>query len=215
MKALEIKSELEKTQSKITELETAREGQTAAVEATEKAFIDGTADIAKLNNEQGELSILTQTIASLRSTYQRLTSAFGNQSEAEARREQIKQMVNAANSVPILVDDYLKTRSEFNLIVEKYAAILVGKNEAYRVQQDLYRSIVRELQPTDAEIKESGLDQMTRTMAATSHINHPPTGTFDEAVSLAEKLLAAKLNKAARSERIAAFHARTNAASAE
>ncbi len=206
MKALEIKSELDKTQSRIAELEMERERQTVAVEATEKAFIDGTADVAKLNDAQGKLSLYERTIESLRATYQRLKTAFENQSEAEARREQIKKMTAAANDVEPLVNDYLQTRNEFNDVVSKYAETLINKATAYRNKQAEYQSIIRELKPTGAEIQESRLEQKTLTMAATSHINHPPMGTFTEAVALAENLLAAKLNRIAQAERTAKFN---------
>jgi Cu/Ag efflux protein CusF len=216
MKALEIKSELEKTQSKITELETARERQTATVEATQKAFVDGTADVAKLNNEQGNLSLLTQTIESLRSTYQRLTSAFGNQSAAEARREQIKQMTDAANAVEPLVNQYLETRREFNDVVSKYAETLINQATAYQKKQAEYQAINAQLEPpaTYAEIQEIGLNEKTRTLASATFFNHPPL-EYGEVIARAESQVASRLNKLARGERVAAFHARTNAASAE
>jgi len=205
--AMEIQSEIDKTDLRITELEMERERQTAAVAATEKAFIDGTADVAKLNDEQGKLSLYERTIESLRSSFQTLKSTFERQSSEERRGELLRQMTDAANSVPILVDDYLKTRSEFHEIIEKYATILVGKNEAYRVQQDLYRAIVSQLEPTGGEIQESGLEQKTLTMASATYFNHPPMGTFDEAVTLAENLLAAKLNRAAQAKRTAEYNA--------
>jgi DNA repair exonuclease SbcCD ATPase subunit len=208
-KAMEIKSELDKTQSRITELEMERDLQTVAVEATEKAFIDGKADVAKLNDAQGKLSLYERTIESLRATYQRLKSAFENQSEAEDRREQIKKMTDAANSVEPLLNDYLQTRNEFNDVVSKYAETLINQATAYRNKQAEYQSIVRELKPTGAEIQESGLEQKTLTMASATYFNHPPMGTFDEAVALAENLLAAKINKAAQAKRQAEFSART------
>ncbi len=119
-KALEIKSELDKTQSKIAGLETELERQTVAVEATEKAFIDGTADVAKLNDEQGKLSLYERTIESLRATFQTLKSTFERQSSEERRAELLRQMADAANAVPILVNDYLKKKKEFHEIVNQY-----------------------------------------------------------------------------------------------
>jgi hypothetical protein len=209
MKALEIKSELDKTQSRIEELEMERERQTVAVEATEKAFIDGRADVAKLNDAQGKLSLYERTIESLRATYQRLKSAFDKQFEADSRGELLERMKATANEVEPLVNSYLDTRNEFNEIVAGYAEKLINKSEAYRNKQAEYQAIVRELKPTDAEIQESGLEQRTRTLAATGYINHPPMGTFTEAVVLAENLLAAKINKEAQAKRRAEYNALT------
>lgn len=204
-KAIDIQSELEKTQSRIAELETERERQTAAVEATQKAFVDGTADVAKLNGEQGELSLLTQTLESLRSTYLRLTSAFGNQSEAEARREQIKKMTDAANDVEPLVNQYLETRREFHELVSKYAETLNNKATAYRNKQAEYQAINAQLEPpaTNVEIQ---LSDTARRLATATFFNHPHIGTFTEAVALAERLLAAKINDAARAKRQAEYN---------
>ncbi len=44
-------------------------------------------------------------------------------------------------------------------------------------------------------------------MAAATYFNHPPMGTFTEAVALAENLLAAKLNRAAQTDRAAKYNA--------
>jgi hypothetical protein len=214
MKALEIESEIDKTQSRITELEMERERQTVAVEATEKAFVDGKADVAKLNDAQGKLSLYERTIESLRATYQRLKSAFENQSADERRTELLEKMAITANEVPSLVDDYLSTRTEFHEIVSKYAEELIGKAETYRKKQIEYRAIVAQLKPTDEEIQESGLEQKTRTMAATTYFNHPPL-EYDRAIAEAEATLAAKINRIAQAERMAEYKARTIAASAE
>jgi hypothetical protein len=205
----DLKNELDKTDSRITELEMERERQTVAVAATEKAFVDGTADVAKLNDAQGKLSLYERTIESLRATYQKLQSLFETQSAQESRAELLKQMADAANQVQPLVDAYLSTRLEFHGIVSDYAEKLVRQASAYQTKQAQYQSIVSQLEPTGGEIQESGLDQKTRTMAGTGYLNHPSTGNFDEAVALAEKLLAAKLNRAAQDKRQAEYRART------
>ncbi len=206
-KAIEIQSELDKTQSRIAELEMERERQTAAVAATEKAFIDGTADVAKLNDAQGKLSLFERTIESLKSTFEKLKSAFENQSEAEARREQIKKMTAAANEVQAGVIQYLETRSEFHTVVSDYAEKLVKQASGYQNKQAEYQSIVEQLKPTAAEIQETNLDQRTRTMAAARYFNHAPL-EYGEVIALAERLLAAKLNKAAQAKRTAVYNAR-------
>jgi uncharacterized coiled-coil protein SlyX len=208
-KAMEIKSEVDKTDSRITELETELSEQTATFEATQAAFVSGKTNIDELHAEQSKLTLVSQAIEALKATYQKLKSAFDNQSAQERRTELLKQMATAANEVEPLVNDYLQTRNEFNDVVSKYAETLINKATAYRNKQAEYQSIVRELQPTDAEIQESGLEQKTLTMASATYFNHPPMGTFTEAVALAENLLAAKINKAAQAKRQAEFSART------
>lgn len=206
MKALEIKSELDKTHSRIAELEMERERQTVAVEATEKAFIDGKADVAKLNDAQGKLSLYERTIESLRATYQRLKSAFENQSEAEARREQIKKMTAAANDVEPLLNDYLQTRNEFNDVVSKYAETLINKATAYRNKQAEYQAINAQLEPpaTKSEIQ---ISDTARRLASATYFNHPPL-EYSEVIALAENQIAAKINKAAQAKRQAEYNAR-------
>ncbi len=204
---MEIKSEIDGTDSRIAELQTRFDEQTATFETTQKAFITGKANIDELHAEQSKLTLYSQAIESLRATYQKLKSAFDNQSAEERRTELLKQMATAANEVQPLVNDYLKTRLEFHEIVADYAESLISKAETYRKKQAQYQSIVAELKPTAAEIQESGLDQRTRTMAAAHYFNHPSTGNFDEAVALAEKLLAAKLNRAAQAKRTAEYNA--------
>ncbi len=206
-KAIEIKSELDKTDSRITELENELTAQTASFEATQKAFIDGKADSAKLHAEQSKQTLIEQAIESLRATYQKLKSTFERQSADERRVELLERMRATANEVPSLVDDYLSTRTEFHEIVSKYAEKLIDKGETYRRKQIEYRKIISELEPTDEEIAQCGLEQKTRTMASATYFNHPPMGTFTEAVALAESLLAAQIDKANRRKRIAESNA--------
>ncbi len=210
-KAIEIKSEIDKTDSRIAELETQLTEQTTAFEATQKAFIAGNSGLDELHAEQGKMTLLAQGLESLKTIYQRLKSAFERQSTEERRGELLKQMAFAANAVEPLVDDYRRARSEFGLIAAQHAEILVAKAEKYRAKQIEFQSIVRELQLTSEEILELGIEQKTLTMAATGFINHPPI-EYGEAVALAENLLAAKLDTEARSKRVAESKARQNAA---
>ncbi len=210
-KAIEIKSEIDKTDSRITELETQLTEQTASFEGVQQAFIAGKAALDELHAEQSKLTLISQAIEALKTTYQKLKSAFERQSIDERRGELLRQMAFAANAVEPLVDDYRRARSEFGLIAAQHAEILVAKAEKYRAKQIEFQSIVRELQLTSEEILELGIEQKTLTMAATGFINHPPI-EYGEAVALAENLLLAKLHKEAAQRRIASAEARQKAA---
>jgi DNA repair exonuclease SbcCD ATPase subunit len=205
--AAQLESELNQTDSRIRELETERSKQTASFEGVQQAFVSGKTGVDELHAEQSKLTLVSQAIEALKTTYQKLKSAFERQSIEERRGELLKQMTDAANAVEPLVDDYRRARSEFGLIAAQHAEILVAKAEAYRTKQLEYRAIINELQPTDEEIEESKVDQRTRTLASTSHINHAPL-VYGEAVALAENLLAAKLDTEARAKRIASAKAR-------
>ncbi len=210
-KAIEIKSEIDKTDSRITQLEGELTAQTTTFEGVQQAFVSGKTGVDELHAEQSKLTLLAQAIEALKTTYQRLKSAFERQSAEERRGELLKQMAFAANAVSPLVDDYRRARSEFGLIAAQHAEILVAKAEKYRAKQIEFQSIVRELQLTSEEILELGIEQKTLTMAATGFINHPPI-EYGEAVALAENLLLAKLHKEASQRRIASAKARQNAA---
>ncbi len=206
--AMEIKSEIDKTDSRITELETQLSEQTTTFEGVQQAFIAGKSDVNRLHSEQSKLTLLSQAIESLKAAGQKLKSAFENQSAKEQRSELLERMKATANEVEPLVTAFLETRAEFHEIVSKYARRLVDKREAYMSKQVEYQSIVRELKPTGEEIAESGLSERTRTMAATGHINHPAL-EYDRALLLAEQTLAAKIGDAARAKRQADYNART------
>ncbi len=212
-KAIEIKSEIDKTDSRITQLEGELTAQTTTFEGVQQAFVSGKTGVDELHAEQSKLTLVSQAIEALKTTYQKLKSAFERQSADERRGELLQQMAFAANAVSPLVDDYRRARSEFGLIAAQHAEILVAKAEKYRAKQIEFQSIVRELQLTSEEILELGIAQKTLTMAATGFINHPPL-EYGEAVSLAENLLAAKINKEAASKRITEAKARQAAMSA-
>jgi uncharacterized coiled-coil protein SlyX len=206
--AIEIKSELSKTDSRITELETQLTEQEATFEVVQQAFIAGKSDINQLHAEQSKLTLFEQAIESLNATYQKLKSAFENQSAREGRAELLKQMAMAANEVEPLVNDYLKTRSEFHEIVSDYAEKLVRQASAYQNEQAKFQSINAQLKPP-ASNSEIQISDTARRLASATYFNHAPLGTFDEAVSVAEKLLSAKLNRAAQDKRQAEYRART------
>ncbi len=206
-KAIEIQSELDKTQSRIAELEMELERQTVAVAATEKAFIDGTADAAKLNDAQGKLSLFERTIESLKSTFEKLKSAFEKQSAQEGRAGLIQQMTAAANDVEPLLNDYLQTRIEFNDVVSKYAETLINKANAYQTKQAQFQSINAELKPP-ASNSEIQIGDTARRLASATYFNHAPL-EYGEVISRAENQLAAKINKVERAKRQAEYNART------
>jgi uncharacterized coiled-coil protein SlyX len=206
-KAVEIKSEIDKTDSRITELQTQLTKQTATFEGVQQAFIAGKSDVNQLHAEQGKMTLLAQGLESLKTMFERLKSAFERQSAEERRGELLKQMTDAANAVEPRIDDYRRARSEFGLIAAQHAEILVAKAEKYRAKQIEFQSIVRELQLTSEEILELGIEQKTLTMAATGFINHPPI-EYGEAIQLTENLLMAKLDKQAASKRIVEAKAR-------
>jgi len=210
-KAMEIKSEVDKTDSRITELETELSEQTTTFEVVQQAFIAGKSDINQLHAEQSKLTLLSQAIEALKATYQKLKSAFEHQSAQERRTELLKQMATTANEVEPLVNQYLETRSEFHELVSDYAEKLIVKGETYRKKQAEYQSIVRELKPTGAEIQESGLEQKTLTMAAATYFNHPPL-EYDQVIKTAEMLLAAKLNRIAQNKRQSDYNSMKTAA---
>ncbi len=210
-KATEMKNELDKTDSRITELETELSKQRTTFEDVQQAFIAGESDIDQLHVEQSKLTLFSQAIEALKATYQKLKSAFEAQSADEKRTELLKQMATSANEVEPLVNDYLKTRLEFHEIVAAYAEKLISKTETYQKKQVEYQSIVTELKPTGAEIQESKLEQKTLTMATATYFNHPAL-EYGEAIKLAENLLAAKLNRAAQAKRQSDYNSMKTAA---
>ncbi|MCA1625040.1 MAG: hypothetical protein LC768_13620 [Acidobacteria bacterium] len=203
--ATEIKSEIDKTQSRIAELETQRNEQTAAFEAAQQGFIAGKVDSDTLHQQLGKLTLFEQTIESLKAMYQKLKSTFESQSKAEARRTLLDEMKKTAYEVEPKIGEYQKIRAEFDAVCAEYAAKMVVARDAYQNKQAEYRAIVAELEPTNEEIQQSGLDQQTRTRAAATYFNHPPL-EYDRATAEAEGILAAKLHKAVLAKSRAEFN---------
>jgi len=136
---------------------------------------------------------------------EKLTSAFRTQSETETRQEKIANMAAAANSVEPLLNDYLKTRSEFNDIITEFAETLIRKATAFQSKQSNYQALMRQLDPQPSR-DELAISDKARQLASASHFNHPPL-EYDQAIALAENLLAAKINKAAQEKRRTEFEA--------
>ena len=207
MKSKQIKDEMDNTNQRITELEAQQDEQAAVFEAAQQEFIKGKGNLDSLHAEQSKLTLISQTIESLRATYQRLKSSFEEQSEKENRRVLLKQMALAAKEVEPLFNEYLETRKELNDILADYAQKLIDKTSAYRDKQHEYQSIINQLEPpaTEAELSEIGIDPKTQTLAKTSYINRPPV-EYDQAIVLVEQLLAGKINRAAQAKRNVEFN---------
>jgi hypothetical protein len=99
-------------------------------------------------------------------------ASFRTQSEADRRHEAIKNAADAANAVKPLLDDYLKTRSEFNDLVSKYAESLIEKAQAYRTKQSTFQKILRELAPLPSN-SEMQISDNARHLASATYVNHP------------------------------------------
>lgn len=207
MNAAEIQKEAERTNTRIEELESQHDEQASAFEAAQKAFVAGKGDVDRLHAEQGKLTLISQAIESLRATAHKLATTFKGQSEVESRHQIIQTMTAAANDVEPLLDDYLKTRNEFNDLVSKYAEALIEKAQAYRNKQSTFQTLLGGLDPKPSN-SELQISDNARRLASATYFNHPPI-EYGEVVGLAETMLAAKINKADQAKRQAEYHARS------
>jgi len=206
MSALELKTEIEQANARIGELETQKTEQAVAFDATQRAFIEGKAGVDKLHAEQSQLTLIEQAIAALKATLEKLTSAFRTQSETETRHKKIAKMTASANAVETLLDDYLKTRSDLNDLVAKYAETLIEQATAYQNKQAEYQSIMRDVDPSPT-LAELQLSDRARQLASATHLNHEPV-EYSDVIALAENQLAARINKTERAARRIEFEAR-------
>jgi hypothetical protein len=207
MKANEIKDELDRTISRITELETERERQTEAFEAVQEAFIKGEIDSGRLHEAQNKQTLTRQAIESLRGVYQRLKSAFENQPEVEARPEQIKQMARLANEIEIERGEYVDTRENVNQLIADSARRLLEKKTNYQAKQRRYQDISSALGTlTNEEIQTAGVSDEARRIAGAGYFNEKPL-EYDRVIVLAEQTLTGKIHDAARAKRQAEANA--------
>lgn len=208
MKADELKTEIEQTESRITELEAQEIERRQAFETAQEAYVSGKGDLEALHNEQSKLTLVRQAIESLKATGQKLRQAFETQSANERRNRLIKDLVKTANEVEPLVDKYFQSRGEFDELVSKYSERLVSEATDFRTKQREYQSILKQINPpaTAEELTRAGLSDEARQFATTERFNRPQPAN-PEVIGHAEMIQVNKLNRIAQQEQRAQYAA--------
>lgn len=203
----QIEIELNQTTNRLDELMGMRNGISANLETLQKGFIDGNTSLDDLQTEQGKLTILNESIRALEAKQNELRSAFQKASLTENRQSLLEKSKQTAVEAEAIHNEYSEMRNEFHNSVASYAEKLTDKLISYRNKQREFERIGNQIQTGFKELEQIGLSAETFKIVTANYINYPPF-EYGEAVAVAERLCAAKLDKAAQAKRTAEYNAR-------
>ena len=142
-KSPEIKNELEKTNSRILELEPQLTSQTAAFETAQRQFVAGKFTLDAFHTEQSKMLLIKQTIESLQTGARQLELELHTAVEFEARQATISEMKNTVAEAKTSFDSFLDSRNELDKAVSRAMAGL----QNFRNLQETFTKQFRQLAP--------------------------------------------------------------------
>jgi hypothetical protein len=143
LKSLEIKTQIEKTNSRILELQPQLTDQTAAFETAQRGFVMGKVTLDAFHTEQSKMLLVKTTIVSLETGAQQLEIELQSALENEARQSVIAQMKAVANDAKKGFDAFVARRAELDTAARRAIDAL----ENFRGAQNTFTKQFRQLAP--------------------------------------------------------------------
>jgi len=189
-KSNQIENELASTNTRISELESELNQQTATFEATQAAFIGGKANLDALHAEQSKLTLLSQAIESLEATANELRMAFDELAAAEARQNLLESAKAAANEAEKLWSETLACRLALDTKIGEFAGKLVDKLFDFHEKRREYLRLRGQFEPNQTP----GLSNDVVLLLEKNHLNFPAI-QFGSAVLSAYQTVATEREK--------------------
>jgi hypothetical protein len=143
LKSVEIKNELEQTNSRISELQPQFDEQLQNIEKTQQSFVSNKINLTEHHHEYSKLMLLETTIKSLLATAARLENELRSAIEFEARQSIISEMKNTIAEAKTSFDSFLNSRNELDEAVSRAMAGL----QNFRNLQETFTKQFRQLAP--------------------------------------------------------------------
>ncbi len=203
-KSNQIKTELDATAKRLSELNEMQKGITGNLETLQAGFIDGKTSLDALQTEQGKLTTLNSSIKALEAKQNELDDAFQKASASETRQALLEKAKVTATEAATFHHEFIEIRNKFHDSIRDYAEKTVEKMSAWRTRQRDFERIANETGLTFKELEELGLNQESYRIATANHINPTPL-EYGDAVNAAVNVLTAKLDRAAQAKRRSEF----------
>jgi predicted nucleic acid-binding protein len=143
LKSVEIKTQIQQTSSRISELQPQFDEQLQNFEKTQQAFVSNKINLTEHHHEYSKLMLLETTIKSLLATAQRLENELQSAVEFEARQATISEMKNTIAEAKTSFDSFLNSRIELDKAVSRALAGL----QNFRNIQETFTKQFRQLAP--------------------------------------------------------------------
>ncbi len=214
-KSVEIKTQIEKTNSRILELEPQLTSQTAAFETAQKAFVMGRVTLDAFHTEQTKMLLVKTTIVSLETGAQQLELELQSALEFEARQSIIEQMKTISADAKKGFDSFIARRD----VLDKSARLAFDALENFRGAQNTFAQNFRKLAPNIeslvsitkynrkdfdtvvAELEASGISKESFDLAVNPVLDLPKVEFGQRLIEVTEQILIIKNHHLEQSRR--------------
>jgi len=223
-KSSEIKTQIEQTNSRISELQPQFDEQLQTFEKTQQAFVSNKINLTEHHHEYSKLMLLETTIKSLLATAQRLELELKSALENEARQSVIAQMKTIAADARKGFNAFVARHDE----LDKAARRAIDALENFRGSQNTFAQNFRKLAPNVesptlvtkynrkdfddvvAELREAGITKESFDLSVNPVLNLPPVEFGERLVTLAKEITNLKNHHADQTARDKARDKRSN-----
>jgi hypothetical protein len=171
MKISTIKTELDLTNERLSELITMRDGINTNLQTLQARFINGKIPLGEMEVEQARLNTLDTSIQSLETKRTELQTAFDELTATETRAALIETTRAAANESEKLWNQALNDRRELDDAIGNSAEKFVDKMVEFHAKRKSYLNLRGQLEPT-TKIPEISDDAIL--LLEKNHLNFPP-----------------------------------------
>ncbi len=206
LKSHEIKTQIEKTNTRIAELEPQLADQIAAFETAQRGFVMGRVTLDAFHTEQSKMLLVKTTIVSLETGAQQLEIELRTALENEARQSVIAQMKAVATDARKGFDAFVARRDELDTAARRAIESL----ENFRGAQNTFAQNFRKLAPNVeslvsitkhtreefdtvvAELEAAGISKESFALSVNPGLNLPPVEFGGRLIEVVEQIVIQK-----------------------
>jgi uncharacterized coiled-coil DUF342 family protein len=170
MKISTIKTELDQTTERLSELITMRGGINTNLQTLQARFINGKIPLGEMEVEQARLNTLNSSIKALEAKQNELQTTFDEMTKAEARQNLIESARATAMEAKRLFDESLELRRELDDAIGELAEKSTDKLFEFHEKRKAYVKLRGQFEPNQTP----GLSNDVVLLLEKNHLNFPP-----------------------------------------
>ncbi len=171
MKITTIKTELDLTNERLSELITMRDGINTNLQTLQARFINGKIPLGEMEVEQARLNTLNSSIKALEGKQSELQTAFDEMTEAEARQNLIETARTTALEAETLFNEALELRRELDDAIGELAEKFTDKLFEFHEKRKTYVKLRGQFESSTGT---PGLSNDVVLLLEKNHLNFPP-----------------------------------------
>jgi hypothetical protein len=186
MKISTIKTELDLTNERLSELITMRGGISTNLQTLQDGFVNGKTSLDEVQAEQARLNTLNSSITALEAKQDELHTAFQMASLSESRQNLIESARTTAQQAETLFDEALELRRELDDAIGELAEKFCDKLFEFHEKRKAYVKLRGQFEPNQTP----GLSDDVVLLLEKNHLNFPPIRfglSFQAACQVIEK----------------------------